>query len=102
MKLNGWCAGSRMSARPDSMWSESSRRVGMSGILRVEQPRAYPIMGSGTQRACAGARVAPAPPQVGAEILMNVNVEEAGPVERRLHIEIPTTEVDAAFASFFR
>jgi trigger factor len=33
---------------------------------------------------------------------MNVNVEETGPVERRLHIEIPTTEVDAAFASFFR
>lgn len=33
---------------------------------------------------------------------MNVNVEETGPVERRLHIEIPTTEVDAAFDSFFR
>jgi trigger factor len=33
---------------------------------------------------------------------MNVNVEETGPVERRLHIEIPTTEVDAAFAAFFR
>jgi trigger factor len=33
---------------------------------------------------------------------MNVSVEETGPVERRLHIEIPTTEVDAAFESFFR
>ncbi len=33
---------------------------------------------------------------------MNVSVEETGPVERRLHIEIPTTEVDAAFDSFFR
>ena len=33
---------------------------------------------------------------------MNVNVEETGPVERRLTIEIPTTEVDAAFDSFFR
>ncbi|HTO52036.1 MAG TPA: trigger factor [Myxococcota bacterium] len=33
---------------------------------------------------------------------MNVNVEETGPVERRLHIEIPTTEVDAAFEDFFR
>ena len=33
---------------------------------------------------------------------MNVQVEETGPVERRLHIEIPTTEVDAAFTSFFR
>jgi trigger factor len=33
---------------------------------------------------------------------MNVSVEETGPVERRLHIEIPTTEVDAAFDWFFR
>ncbi len=33
---------------------------------------------------------------------MNVNVEETGPVERRLTIEIPTTEVDAAFDAFFR
>jgi trigger factor len=33
---------------------------------------------------------------------MNVNVEETGPVERRLHIEIPTTDVDAAFEAFFR
>ena len=33
---------------------------------------------------------------------MNVSVEETGPVERCLHIEIPTTEVDAAFDSFFR
>jgi trigger factor len=32
---------------------------------------------------------------------MNVSVEETGPVERRLHIEIPATEVDAAFSSFF-
>ncbi|MGH7291110.1 MAG: trigger factor, partial [Myxococcota bacterium] len=31
-----------------------------------------------------------------------VSVEETGPVERRLRIEIPTTEVDAAFESFFR
>ncbi|HTO06579.1 MAG TPA: trigger factor [Myxococcota bacterium] len=29
-------------------------------------------------------------------------MEETGPVERRLHIEVPTTDVDAAFASFFR
>src|SRR5262245_18757378 len=33
---------------------------------------------------------------------MNVSVEETGPVERRLHIEIPTTDVDAAFEAFFR
>ncbi len=33
---------------------------------------------------------------------MNVNVEETGPVERRLHIEIPATEVDAAFTAFFQ
>jgi len=33
---------------------------------------------------------------------MNVSVEETGPVERRLHVEIPTTEVDAAFDAFFR
>jgi len=33
---------------------------------------------------------------------MNVSVEETGPVERRLHIEIPATEVDAAFTAFFR
>ena len=33
---------------------------------------------------------------------MNVSVEETGPVERRLHIEIPTTDVDAAFAPYFR
>jgi len=33
---------------------------------------------------------------------MNVSVEETGPVERHLHIEIPTTEVDSAFESFFR
>ncbi len=32
---------------------------------------------------------------------MNVSVEETGPVERRLHIEIPTTEVDAAFEAYF-
>lgn len=32
---------------------------------------------------------------------MNVSVEETGPVERRLHIEVPTTDVDAAFAAFF-
>jgi trigger factor len=32
---------------------------------------------------------------------MNVSVEETGPVERRLHIEIPATEVDAAFSAFF-
>jgi trigger factor len=33
---------------------------------------------------------------------MNVNVEETGPVERRIHVEIPTTEVDAAFEAYFR
>jgi trigger factor len=33
---------------------------------------------------------------------MNVSVEETGPVERRLHIEIPTTDVDAAYEGFFR
>lgn len=33
---------------------------------------------------------------------MNVSVEETGPVERRLHIEIPATEVDAAFTAFFQ
>jgi trigger factor len=33
---------------------------------------------------------------------MNVSVEETGPVERRLHIEIPTTDVDAAFEAYFR
>ena len=32
---------------------------------------------------------------------MNVSVEETGPVERRLHIEIPTTDVDAAFSAYF-
>jgi trigger factor len=32
---------------------------------------------------------------------MDVSIEETGPVERRLHIEIPTTDVDAAFAAFF-
>ena len=33
---------------------------------------------------------------------MNVSVEETGPVERCLRIEIPTTEVDAAFEAAFR
>jgi trigger factor len=33
---------------------------------------------------------------------MNVSVQEAGPVERKLHVEIPTTDVDAAFARFFQ
>ncbi|MFI5315107.1 MAG: trigger factor [Myxococcota bacterium] len=33
---------------------------------------------------------------------MNVSVEETGPVERRLHVEIPTTDVDAAFEAYFR
>ena len=33
---------------------------------------------------------------------MNVSVEETGPVERRLHIEVPTTDVDAAFAAYFQ
>jgi trigger factor len=33
---------------------------------------------------------------------MNVSIEETGPVERRLHVEIPTTEVDAAFEAYFR
>jgi trigger factor len=33
---------------------------------------------------------------------MDVSVEETGPVERRLHIEIPTTDVDAAFDAYFR
>ncbi len=32
---------------------------------------------------------------------MEVSVEETGPVERRLHIEIPTTDVDAAFGAYF-
>ena len=33
---------------------------------------------------------------------MNVSVEETGPVERRLHIEVPTTDVDAAFTGYFQ
>ncbi|HTO69804.1 MAG TPA: trigger factor [Myxococcota bacterium] len=33
---------------------------------------------------------------------MNVSVEETGPVERRVHVEIPTTDVDAAFEAFYR
>ena len=33
---------------------------------------------------------------------MDVSVEETGPVERRLHVEIPTTDVDAAFEAYFR
>ena len=32
---------------------------------------------------------------------MDVSVEETGPVERRLHVEIPTTDVDAAFEAYF-
>jgi trigger factor len=33
---------------------------------------------------------------------MNVSVEETGPAERRLHIEVPTTDVDAAFSTYFQ
>jgi trigger factor len=33
---------------------------------------------------------------------MNLEVEETGPVERRLRIEVPTAEVDAAFDAVFR
>jgi trigger factor len=32
---------------------------------------------------------------------MEVSVEETGPVERKLHVEIPTTDVDAAFSAYF-
>ena len=33
---------------------------------------------------------------------MNLNVEETGPLERRLQVEVPTTEVDRAFDDFYR
>ncbi len=33
---------------------------------------------------------------------MNLEVEETGPVERKLRIEIPTTDVDAAFEGVYR
>jgi trigger factor len=33
---------------------------------------------------------------------MNLNVEETGPLERRLRIEIPTADVDRAFDRFYR
>ena len=33
---------------------------------------------------------------------MNLNVEETGPLERRLQVEIPTAEVDRAFDAFYR
>src|SRR5262245_61080302 len=33
---------------------------------------------------------------------MNVSIEETGPAERRLHIEVPTTDVDAAFSAYFQ
>ena len=59
----------------------------------LEGLRAYPIMGPGAPSLSLRARRASA---------MNVSVEETGPVERRLHIEVPTTDVDAAFATYFQ
>ena len=63
---------------------------GLRGI-RFEPVGSFPIMASEGQPGwCrAGGR-------------MNLSIDETGPVERRLRIEIPTVDVDAAFDSIYK